>query len=1044
MEEARRSNVDCRNRGVRFLSSAVDEDTDCDLNRRGEEGSPVRDNNTNNKTTCYDWEEMRAQEEAVAQRQTATVWRMKLFLASVLVLSTLGCAFGVFRFARRAEHQDFEDQFESAAHKVLESIGESIDITLGATDSLAVSMASYARATQQSWPFVTLPDFYLRTKKVHGLSKSIWTTVYHLVQSDQRKEWENYTTTHNDWIDADLAVQATDKTYHGPIITEYENFNVIHGWDEYGKDDAGKYGTDRAGPYLVNWQNAPVIPHYPVYNWDLLSLVYNASAEEVMYKGKVVITEPYLIPDPNNPEEMEEAEITADWAKDYIGPEEDPMEPMSDIMYPIYNDVSRVDLTDDNLNTEAFVAILAISIYWRDMFKDTLTPGAHESVAVVIENKCTSSFTYQIDGPNLTYLGRGDQHDEAYDDIQIATTLEDLFCSGDCYTGVPVNHEYCPFHIRVYPTSAMEDGFKSNKPTILTVVTVLIFAFTSVVFVLYDCAATHNVVTLGNLVQKRTTALEESNMRLEKANRRILQASAAQLKHFACMSHEIRTPLNGIVGVASLLEETELDEMQQESLRMITESSGLLQMVVDDVLDYSKLESGVFEVDCKRCNLQELLDGVVPTMVTKANERNIHLQTMYDTCVGEWIRTDKRRLQQILYNLLGNAVKFSKEKDVVDFGITVCNGDAPAGAYSPSHERASHNTTALPQKVLRFTIKDHGKGISKESVPKIFEPFSQESVETGSVYGGTGLGLAITSKLVDRLQGRLYVKSKEGCYSKFTVDLPLDEHPLDPASIVEDIKNTTVFFICKEDDTILHMSAVFSRYKIPFHPLPDLQSLRYYSHRQDDLCACIVDEDIYDREEYEQCHPCNCVLVSFGPMFSVKEALAHYRSVTQVLPGLFLRKLANLLSGKREKTAKANQSQGVLSGQIKYEDLRLLIAEDNKVNQKVITRIVSRLGVKCIDLAKNGLEAIEKEAINQYDIVLMDNQMPVMDGIEACRQICNREGGHKHPEIVFVTAHVSESFKKACLLAGAKRFLAKPCSLQSVQQCINDVVLGRV
>ena len=331
----------------------------------------------------HDWEHMRQQEEQVSQQQRAMVLRLRFFLVFVLVVSTVGCAWGVHRFTRQAEQEAFVEEFTHAADKVLRSMGNTIDVTLGATDSLAVGIASYAKYSGSAWPYVTLPDFYLKTKKVHGLSKSVWTTVYHWVQDDQREAWQNYTAHHNDWIDRDLAVEATDETFTGPIINEYENYDVIHGWDEYDKEEPGKVGTDKRGPYLVNWQNAPVIPRYPAYNWDLLTQVYNASVEQVLEHHKAVITEPYMLPDPNNPDEVAEAQATADWFTDYIGPDEDPYEPVSDIYYPIYDDVSRVTLTDEQRNSQSFVVIMAISIYWRDMLKDILAGGVSEGVVVV-------------------------------------------------------------------------------------------------------------------------------------------------------------------------------------------------------------------------------------------------------------------------------------------------------------------------------------------------------------------------------------------------------------------------------------------------------------------------------------------------------------------------------------------------------------------------------------------------------------------------------------------------------------------------------------
>jgi signal transduction histidine kinase len=250
-----------------------------------------------------------------------------------------------------------------------------------------------------------------------------------------------------------------------------------------------------------------------------------------------------------------------------------------------------------------------------------------------------------------------------------------------------------------------------------------------------------NVVLLDEMVQERTQRLKDSNMKLEDANRMVMMASAAQLEHFASMSHEIRTPLNCIIGISSLLQDTELDPQQKEEVRMIVTSGELLRTVVDDVLDYSKLESGNFEIDIKRSNLQETLNTIVHSIDIKDQAKKLLVRPFYGVTLGEFIDTDSRRLQQILYNLLGNAIKFSKEGGIVELHVCLCSSDGDREAP----DNKSFKVVKAGDPVLQFVIKDYGKGIAKDHFEKIFEPFNQASAETSSVYGGTGLGLAITS-----------------------------------------------------------------------------------------------------------------------------------------------------------------------------------------------------------------------------------------------------------------------------------------------------------
>jgi signal transduction histidine kinase len=241
-------------------------------------------------------------------------------------------------------------------------------------------------------------------------------------------------------------------------------------------------------------------------------------------------------------------------------------------------------------------------------------------------------------------------------------------------------------HLRLYPSVTLEEAHTTNNPIVFTTVVVLIFVFTSAVFIFYDICverrqrkvmntavrSTASVSLLERMVKERTCKLEETNARLAEANRRVTRASAAQLEHFACMSHEIRTPLNCVIGLSSLLLDTGLNPMQEESMRMIVSSGDLLLTVVNDVSDYSKLESGNFEIQIQRSNLQETLQAVVHSIETKALPKQLSVRALYDPKIGEFVHMDCIRLQQIMYNLLGNAVNFSHPGGTIDLSIMLC------------------------------------------------------------------------------------------------------------------------------------------------------------------------------------------------------------------------------------------------------------------------------------------------------------------------------------------------------------------------------------
>jgi signal transduction histidine kinase len=595
-------------------------------------------------------------------------------------------------------------------------------------------------------------------------------------------------------------------------------------------------------------------------------------------------------------------------------------------------------------------------------------------------------------------------------------------------------------------------------------------------------------------VRVRTQELQLVNKNLEEANRRVLASSAAQMQHFACMSHEIRTPLNCIIGLSSLLQqETELSAMQADSLNMIVNSGDLLLTVVNDVLDYSKLESGNVAIEIRRSNLQETLNSFVHSIETKARAKQLTVRTFYDMALPEFVTTDGRRLQQIMYNLLGNAIKFSEEGSEVELHVNLCDANTPfasgsqssfepscvpfsrrdtSSTYpseastecfasncplqslkSPGMESSSDSSYSSHAKnefeteqVIRFIVKDYGKGIARKDFGRIFKPFQQASAETERVYGGTGLGLAITAKLANGLGGTIDVDSKEGEWSKFTVDLPFRETPADISAISQRLDSATILLVHKNTESLVQVKDYFRRYNVDFLHFMNLAEMEARIVEQGFLVRersyiCLVDEDLYSPEPVELLsNMSKSILLTFGPSYCVNESAGHYRSLVQVLPSVFFASLGGYLDSLTTAGRGLVTSLSVISmNSVPYRDLRVLIAEDNVINQKVLHRMLTRLGLEVIDIVGDGQEAVDREASQEYDVILMDMQMPVMDGVEACRLICSREGGHPNAKVVFVTAHASSSYEAECTDAGGVDFLSKPFKLRDVDECFQKL-----
>lgn len=632
--------------------------------------------------------------------------------------------------------------------------------------------------------------------------------------------------------------------------------------------------------------------------------------------------------------------------------------------------------------------------------------------------------------------------------------------------------------------------------------------------------------------------MHDRTCELEQANKHVMRVNAAQLEHFACMSHEIRTPLNCIIGLASLLQRSELTPAQDESIRMIVTSGDLLLTVVNDVLDYSKLESGKVEIDMKERNLQENLNAITHSIEMKARMKNISIDRRYGMNLPEMVKTDSRRLQQILFNLLGNAVKFSKEGGVIELHVTVHprrvwqtrgnetedtlnypriiadmeevnetqdpkdaleeqphypnNAAEEIAPQIPVYRRSSSGiiekkeatstggpskcpfhkpvssfkntesetatlsaaseelapSSALSENILHFVVKDYGKGIEKDDFDQIFKPFSQLNAEPDPLYGGTGLGLSITTNLVHALGGEIFVDSQIGEWTSFTVDLPLMNEPTDTSMFTEKLKETTTILVEDKTETVNRMKYIFQEFKVKLVAFASLADLEAWIKSQGPLlqnrsCALLIKEDFYDSELYYELladFPSKAIL-TYGPSFKGKKDHCHFRCLLDVFPSVLMRKICECVKQSKVHELGEVQRNSSNTSHVPFNAFRVLVAEDNGINQKLLCRMLTRLGIENICVVDNGQKAVEKEASEQFDVVLMDMQMPVMGGIEACKLITSRKEGHPTAAVVFVTAHVSSAFEEECLKAGAIHYLPKPFNVGEIEKLFEKLRL---
>ena len=327
-----------------FPDSQIEDDHDAEEGV----GSPKDDDSSYNNKNDAD------NVEAIAKRETRVVCGLRLVVLSVLVASTILLAFGVYRYLDDAEQDAFRKEFHADATKVLQAMGARLDETLGAVDALAVSMTSHARATNQSWPFVTMPDFAVRATKARLLAHSVYLAVHHVVARDQRADWETYTPLHNSWVNASVNAQAIDPKYNGPILHEFYNTDYIR--------DFFEEPVPERDLYLPTWQVSPVIPYFAVYNWDGLSWTDTRSYHALLNRKTAVITEAYQLPDPDNEAEMTEHEEQIAWISDYVNEGQDPDEPISDITYPILDTQGQISILEPG--EEPVVGMIAFSFMY--------------------------------------------------------------------------------------------------------------------------------------------------------------------------------------------------------------------------------------------------------------------------------------------------------------------------------------------------------------------------------------------------------------------------------------------------------------------------------------------------------------------------------------------------------------------------------------------------------------------------------------------------------------------------------------------------------
>jgi len=529
--------------------------------------------------------------------------------------------------------------------------------------------------------------------------------------------------------------------------------------------------------------------------------------------------------------------------------------------------------------------------------------------------------------------------------------------------------------------------------------------------------------------------LEAKTGELEVANEKLLEVTEAKSSFVSTMSHEIRTPMNGVIGIAELLEGTKLTAQQEEYVSLILKSADTLLGLINDILDFSKIEAGHLELEAIPFSIREVLGDTLQTLALRANEKGLELTLHIPPEIPDWLVGDPLRLRQVLVNLVGNAIKFTETGEV-------------AVALSGSASEVGVN--------LRFEVRDTGIGITEAQQRKIFEAFSQADSSTTRQFGGTGLGLSIAGQLVQMMGGELAVRSVAGQGSTFffTISLPISEAP-EPVPLPSPLLTGRRVLVVDDNETNRRiLEEMVSNWGMQVHSaasgaeaLSHLEQAAATAEAADIVLLDVMMPEMDGlevatriRQQPAMADLRIVMLTSAGRPHA--EELRERLDVSQVL--LKPTKQSKLLEAVTAALGHGGENFAAKSDSTTEtgRELRILLAEDHPVNRRVATEMLSRRGHR-VEVAANGREAVEMSSREEFDVILMDVHMPVMDGLTATRLIREREhGSGSHVPILAVTAGATLEDRENCLSAGMNGFVSKPFRAEELLRSLEDLAAG--
>jgi CheY-like chemotaxis protein/nitrogen-specific signal transduction histidine kinase len=524
--------------------------------------------------------------------------------------------------------------------------------------------------------------------------------------------------------------------------------------------------------------------------------------------------------------------------------------------------------------------------------------------------------------------------------------------------------------------------------------------------------------------RERARRLAAMVVDLKRSEEEARQASRAKSEFLANMSHEIRTPMNAVLGMTTVLGGTGLNQEQREYVETIRTSGESLLALVNDLLDISKIEAGMLQTESLPFDLRPCLDEAVDLLATSAARKGLEIGCLVEDGVPVRVRTDAARLRQILVNLLSNAVKFTQRGEVF----------LTAAARAPESGEGME---------LELAVRDTGIGIPADRIHRLFRPFSQVDSSTTRLYGGTGLGLAISRRLTAMLGGTMTVESEpeRGSVFRFTVRCTAEAAPPQPELEIRPphLAGRRLLFATAKPQPARIVGWYAGRWGMPMAAAASAEeALDGIVSGSPDLV--LVDGEMEGAERIAAaCGAAELPWVSLlpGGAGAGRASEPGPPALTRPIKGPLLY-AAFLDALGHDLPRAAREDAGATPGtSLEPPGLRILVAEDNPVNQKVLLLLLSGLGYAA-DLAADGLEVLAALRRQPYDVILMDVHMPEMDGLEVARRIRRNLPAQDQPRIIAVTASALQEDREACIAAGMDAYLSKPISLDDLRSILRQ------